>query len=81
MDSSQNEIDKDKKSKDWLHPAEYVRIIETREEKEEGMKKLEALENTNSSDSRRRIATIYTIKEIETTEEPTISAYTDESNL
>jgi hypothetical protein len=27
--SSQKEIDKDKKPKDWLHPTEYVRIIET----------------------------------------------------
>jgi hypothetical protein len=34
-DSSQNEIDKDEKPKDLLHPAEYVRIIETAEEEEE----------------------------------------------
>ena len=30
--STQNEIDKDEKPKDWLHPAEKVRIIETPEE-------------------------------------------------
>ena len=32
MGSTQNEIDKDEKPKDWLHPAEKVRIIETPEE-------------------------------------------------
>ena len=32
--SNQNEIDKDKKARDWLHPAELVRIIETPEEEE-----------------------------------------------
>ena len=32
--SNQNEIDKDKKARDWLHPAEFVRIIETPEEEE-----------------------------------------------
>jgi ribonuclease HI len=105
-DRSQNEIDKDEKPKDWLHPAEYVRIIETSEEKEDiqiytdGSKSadgvgagiavfnkgkigkklkyklhsncsnhqaeqilvaiVKALENTNISDNRRKIATIYT---------------------
>ena len=32
--SYQNEIDKDEKARDWLHPAELVRIIETPEEEE-----------------------------------------------
>jgi len=30
--SNQNEIYKDKKARDWLHPAELVGIIETTEE-------------------------------------------------
>jgi hypothetical protein len=30
--SNQNEIDKDEKASDWLHPSELVRIIETTEE-------------------------------------------------
>jgi hypothetical protein len=30
--STQNEIDKDEKPKEWLHPAESVRIIEKTEE-------------------------------------------------
>jgi len=104
--SIQNEIDKDEKSKDWLHPAEFIRIIETPEDEgiqiytdgsknENGVgagvaifdkgkieeklkyklhnncsnnqaeqlaivKAVEALENTNIDNSRRRIATIYT---------------------
>ena len=32
--SNQNEIDKDEKARDWLHPAELVRIIENPEEEE-----------------------------------------------
>ena len=32
--SNQNEIDKDEKARDWLRPAELVRIIETPEEEE-----------------------------------------------
>ena len=32
--SIQNEIDKDEKPKDWIHPAEFVRIIETPEDEE-----------------------------------------------
>ena len=32
--SNQNENDKDEKARDWLHPAELVRIIETPEEEE-----------------------------------------------
>jgi hypothetical protein len=35
MGSSQNEIDKYEKPKDWLHPAEYVRITEAPEEEDE----------------------------------------------
>jgi hypothetical protein len=104
--SIQNETDKDEKPKDWLHTAEFVRIIETPEDEEiqiytDGSKNengveagiaifdkgkiekklkyklhnncsnnqaeqlaigkaMEALENTNISNSRRRIATIYT---------------------
>jgi hypothetical protein len=33
--STQNEIDKDDKPKEWLHPTEIVRIIENPEEEEE----------------------------------------------
>ena len=31
--SNQNETDKDEKARDWLHPAELVRIIETPKKK------------------------------------------------
>jgi hypothetical protein len=34
-DSYQNEIDTDEKANHWLHLAEHVKIIETREEDEE----------------------------------------------
>ena len=118
--SNQNEIDKDEKARDWLHPAELVRIIETPEEEEEIqiytdgsknesgvgagiaifvkgkieeklkyklhdncsnnhaeqlaiVKAMEALQNTNIRNSRRRKLTIYTenkvtIQPIKTTE-------------